>query len=469
MLKIVSFLLVPILLLGAAWQYLHNNPSLYQYIPTVPFESGGEDQVKPGVVVEIVDLFTVPKTAKKASLINQVVPYPGSSQLLLFNDMRGSISIIEGERVRAEPILNVGQLFGAHFKSDALELGLISFAIHPEFLNSGEPGFGKIYTVHSESPSKVYMGSANPYFGLIEKEAHHLSIISEWETAHDPIFRVNPTSQRVVMVIEQPYYNHNIYRIAFNPTAQTSSEDFGLLYVGVGDGGQAARLDRAEQTLFGKILRIDPLGEGGPGYAIPPGNPFISSQTMRPEVWAYGFRNPQHFSWDQQTGQMYAADIGEDNIEEVNLVVRGENYGWSYFEGMYLVSGSAFEIVKKPILPLAFFPVQFPIAYYDHDIGRAIAGGFVYRGIDIPELQGKYVFGDISNGRLFYFDTHGVGLGNSAVLHELILVNNGKRVTVAKLVNATWRIGLRFAVDTQGELMILNKRDNVIRGLTTIN
>jgi hypothetical protein len=325
----------------------------------VPFESEGQGQVKQGIAVEIVDLFTVPKTDSQFSLINQVMPYPGHSERLLYNDIRGSIGIIEDGSVMPVPFLDIGRLFGDRFKVSNLELGLLSFALHPDFLNPGSPGEGKIYTVHSESPSSVYMVSANPYFGLIEKSTHHLSVISEWKLASGEAIQVDTTSQRVVLVMEQPYYNHNIYHIAFNPTSQPDTSDYGMLYVGVGDGGQAARLDRDKRALFGKILRINPLGDGGPGYSIPPSNPFVSSKSMRPEVWAYGFRNPQRFSWDSQTGQMYAADIGEDHIEEINVVAPGENYGWSYFEGRYLVSGPAFEVAEEPVLP-PIFSGQFP-------------------------------------------------------------------------------------------------------------
>ncbi len=135
--------------------------------------------------------------------------------------------------------------------------------------------------------------------------------------------QVNTASQRIVLVLEQPHYDHNVYHIAFNPTSVAGEPDYGMLYVGVGNGGRRSRLELDNQTLFGKILRINPLGEGGPGYAVPASNPFVSSQALRPEVWAYGFRNPQQFSWDLASGQMYAIDIGHANVEEVNIVVPG--------------------------------------------------------------------------------------------------------------------------------------------------
>ena len=467
MVKVALFLLIPLMLMGIAKQIVNNNPELYRYIPVWPVEHEGNDQIKAGIGLQVLDVFTLPKTASRASKINYVIPYPGYPQRLLYNDMNGSIGIIEGESVRPLPFMEVEKHFGDRFIAGKKELGLLSFAFHPDFLNRGSPGEGKIYTVHSEKPSSVYRKPTNPYFGLVDKNAHHLSVISEWQIAPVDNVQVDSTSQRLVLVLEQPHYNHNIYHIAFNPTSQRGTDDYGMIYIGVGDGGQASRLDRDEKALFGKILRINPLGDGGPGYTIPPSNPFVSSDVMRPEVWAYGFRNPQQFSWDQQTGQMYASDIGEDNAEEVNIVVPGKNYGWSYFEGMNLVSGSRLQTVEKPILPPEFFPVNFPVVDYDHHIGSAVSGGFVYRGTDIPELQGQYVFGDISKGRLFYFDTDGVGPGDRPELFEISLFSDEQRITMTELVNR-WRVDLRFAQDARGELLLLNKRDNIIRTLAVL-
>ncbi len=131
------------------------------------------------------------------------------------------------------------------------------------------------------------------------------------------------------------------------------------------------------------------------------------------------------------------------------------------------MSRASLDKVKKSLLPLAFFPVSYPVVDYDHHTGMAIAGGFVYRGREIPELQGCYVFGDIVNGRLFYFDTKEVGPGDRAELFELSLFTDGRSTSLAKLVGGE-RVDLRLAQGDRGELLLLNKHDNVIRGLSAL-
>ncbi len=303
---------------------------------------------------------------------------------------------------------------------------------------------------------------------MANRKPHHVSVLSEWQVTTDGHPRVDPESQRVVLVLEQPYYDHNLYQIAFNPSAESTDPEYGLLYVGVGDGGRGSRLHLDDRSLFGKILRIDPLVDGGPGYDLPTSNPFASSRDLRPEVWAHGFRNPQQFSWDPLSGRMFATDIGRRNIEEINIVQRGRDYGWSRFEGRFLVRRASLSRVKRSLLPLFIFPVEFPVADYDHSQGRAVSGGFVYLGEAIPELQGCYVFGDIVNGRLFYFDASGVSPGDRPTVYELRLNQGGRSTTLLEVIDGP-RVDLRLALDDRGELLLLNKHDNVVRRLLPIS
>lgn len=460
--KSAKILLAVALICPVALLVINKNPELYKIMPGFIVEGEIGDRIIPGMGVGVSEAFTILSDGRGASLVNYVIPFPGRPDVLFYNDMRGVIGVIEGGRPRELLFMNAKALFGDRFKSGNLELGLISFAFHPDFLISGAPGEEKIYTVHSERPSALYLNSAIPYFGLASQKADHLSVVSEWSMSAEEPAQIDPRSQRVVLVLEQPFYDHNIYHIAFNPASLPGDPDYGLLYVGVGSGGRQSNLELDNTTLFGKILRIDPVGDGNPGYTVPPSNPFVSSDDMRPEVWAYGFRNPQQFSWDPKSGWMYAADIGHASLEEIDIVQAGKNYGWSYFEGRYLVSRESLERVRQSLLPLMFFPITLPVVEYDHGNGKAVAGGFVYRGKGIPELSGKYVFGDIVNGRLFYFDAGEAESGGAPELFELYLFTDSRPTSMADLIGEK-RVDLRLGLDAQGELLLLNKHDNIVR------
>jgi glucose/arabinose dehydrogenase len=193
-------------------------------------------------------------------------------------------------------------------------------------------------------------------------------------------------SSRDVLLIDQPYSNHNGGHLAFGPD--------GYLYVGLGDGGSAGDPSENSQnlgSLLGKILRIDPRPTGGTPYGIPVNNPFAGEEGARPEVWAYGLRNPWRFSFDRLNGDLWIADAGQARREEINLErisIGGGNYGWDGFEGT---------LVYEEPLP---DDVEDPVHEYGRDLGRAVIGGYVYRGSAIPALQGAYVFGDLYNPRL---------------------------------------------------------------------
>jgi glucose/arabinose dehydrogenase len=198
---------------------------------------------------------------------------------------------------------------------------------------------------------------------------------------------VDPASRREVLTVDQPYSNHNGGHLAFGPD--------GYLYVGLGDGGSGGDPEDNAQdlgTLLGKMLRIDPQPGNGRGYRIPPDNPFVGRDGARPEIWAFGLRNPWRYSFDSDTGDLWIGDVGQDAREEIDvqagLSAGGENYGWDAFEGSL-----PFE---PPFPPDTVGPV--------YDYGRArggtVIGGHVYRGSAIPALRGAYLFGDLFNPRI---------------------------------------------------------------------
>ena len=226
--------------------------------------------------------------------------------------------------------------------------------------------------------------------------------------------------------------------------------------------------------VHGKLLRIDPRGTNAPNgrYGIPVDNPFVGQAGKAGEIYAYGFRDPHRFSWDKATGRLYLGHIGEHAIEAIYEVRPGDNFGWSEREGRYVFD-------RTPSAPCdRLFPLPaddagyvYPVAEYDHnpqpgwnctsDVGVAVAGGFVYRGNAIPALKGKYIFGDLVNGWVFYTEASGLHLFNAA----------GTAVRMQDLsgpgsVGSPERVDLRFGTDRSGELYILAKANGKIWKVT---
>jgi glucose/arabinose dehydrogenase len=246
------------------------------------------------------------------------------------------------------------------------EEGFLGLAFHPQYARNGE--FFVYYTT---------------------RQAPHTSVVSRFRVSPDDPDKADSQFEEELMRIEQPYWNHNGGTLAFGPD--------GYLYIGLGDGGSANDphgygQDRRE--LLGSILRIDVDRESaGKNYAIPSTNPFVDDpHGARGEIWAYGLRNVWRLAFDRQTGDLWAADVGQDLWEEINIIQRGGNYGWNLREGAHPFGphgrGSAKELCD-------------PIWEYDHEVGKSITGGYVYRGNRLPELQGAYLYADYVTGRLW--------------------------------------------------------------------
>lgn len=270
--------------------------------------------------------------------------------------------------------------------------------------------------------------------------------------------------------------NHNIGMIAFNPNATSGSADYGMLYVCLGDGGAANDPRDFSQSLavpHGGIMRIDPLGrDGDRGYAVPDDNPFVGRNGAAPEIWAYGLRHPQHFSWDS-SNRMFIGDIGQNQVEEVNLGMAGANYGWRLREGTF-ATGMAIRRGPGPVYPVPSDDDDLfvdPIAQYDHGEGNAIGGGYVYEGNAIPALRGKFVFADFTRGRLFTIDVDAVDGDQPAEITEIRLIIDGRERNLADVAGFenTYhpfdRVDLRLGIDSAGELYLLSKGDGWVRKL----
>ncbi|HJT01545.1 MAG TPA: PQQ-dependent sugar dehydrogenase [Terriglobales bacterium] len=212
------------------------------------------------------------------------------------------------------------------------------------------------------------------------------TVIAEFRASASNPNQADAGSERQLLVIDQPFSNHKAGQLAFGPD--------GDLYFGLGDGGSGGDPfgnGQNRQSLLGKILRIDVNAPPTPGlaYGIPPDNPFAKGGG-RPEIWAYGLRNPWRFSFDPPSGRMFIGDVGQGHYEELDLGQKGANYGWNIMEGMHCFN---------PPTGCDQSGLTLPIAEYDHTIGEAIIGGYVYRGT-IAALQGKYVFADLT-GKVF--------------------------------------------------------------------
>ncbi len=265
----------------------------------------------------------------------------------------------------------------------ANEQGLLGLAMHPKFAENGQ------------------------FFVYYTRRADHASIISRFHVSKDDPNKADPDSEEILLEVEQPYQNHNGGSIEFGPD--------GYLYVSFGDGGarndpKASGQDR--QQLLGSIIRIDVDKEAdGKKYAIPADNPFVKSTASRPEIYAYGLRNPWRISFDKQSGRLWTGDVGQELWEEVNVIKSGGNYGWSDREGSHPFGNREHRPdVSEPIAP---------VWEYDHSIGKSITGGRVYRSSRVPELAGKYIYADYVTGAIWalsYDETTGQATKNEQVI-----------------------------------------------------
>lgn len=430
-----------------------------------PFPGG----IAPGVTVRIADVTTVPNSDNAKARLNSSAVAPDGRFFVV--DQRGPVySIVNGA---ATAYLNLASS-GLSLLNDNGERGASAVAFHPQFTQIGTPGYGKLYASLSTNASGTAPDSQAG--GL----RTHDEVVYEFTTS-TPLANTFAASAapREVLRVARPGTNHNGGQVGFNPNAAPGSADFGLLYIAQGDsggGGDPLAVAQDNNSLMGKILRINPLGTGGgvggTKYGLVAANALASdgNANTRAEIYATGFRNPQRFAWDRGGSQkLYAGDVGQGKIEEIDVITNGANYGWGEREGRFdYVNGGTVAFPPNPENPL----YTQPMVEYDHDEGVAVTGGFVYRGSMIPALTGKYVFGDLQNGRIFYTDAD-VTFGGQAALSELFLTQNGTTTqTLRRIINETngltgesARADLRLGQDAAGNLYIMNKRDGVVRVL----
>ncbi len=326
---------------------------------------------------------------------------PGQDDYLFSATQKGMIHRFKNDAsvTRADLILDLREKVKSYQQQSANEEGLLGLAFHPDY-----PANDKFYVYYTRSDEKL------------------VSVISEFAFPKGAK-TVDPATERIVMEIKQPFQNHNGGCIEFGPD--------GFLYVGLGDGGLLNDPYKAGQDLsklMGKVLRIDVnTRDDDRGYGIPKDNPFVARENALPEIYALGLRNVWRLSFDTPTGDLWVADVGQDLWEEINLVEKGGNYGWSVREGSHPFG---------EIVPEATTPLTDPVWEYDHQIGRSITGGHVYRGKRLPQLDGKYLYADYVSGRIWALETHA---GSPKDTKNYLLVEGGMPV-------------LAFGKDAAGEV-----------------
>ncbi len=414
------------------------------------------DSIKTSDLVVGVDSVTqIPPSSDELPLtrIIKLDFQPNTGELFIL-DLRGKLyKLLNG---KPTVYMDIATLKPKFIHQPGLATGFGSFAFHPEFAKNG-----LLYTTHAEPP-----GSGKADFNYPDSIPITLQwVLTEWKT--DPANFPFSGKGREIFRIDMPTAIHGVQEISFNRLAKPGDQDYGLLYIGIGDGGSTEigypLVSQISQKIWGSIIRIEPLGSNSKNgqYGIPLRNPFSDSAKNAREVYAYGFRNPHRINWSK-SGQLFSINIGEHNIEALNMIMPGRFYGWPIREGTFM---ERFFNDMGKVYPLpsndSIYHVTYPVAQFDHDEGTAICGGFEYTGTAIPQLSDKYVFGDIGTGKLFYVNMKDLRLGSQATIRKWNISMNGVPTTLAELCRNT-RVDLRFGKDRNGELYLLTKEDGKV-------
>ncbi|MGB8165993.1 MAG: PQQ-dependent sugar dehydrogenase [Chthoniobacteraceae bacterium] len=359
------------------------------------------------------------------------VAAPGDASRLFILEQKGQVLILQNGSLLPTPALDISSLISNSLNPASAndERGLLGIAFHPGFNDPQSVGYHTVYTYNSQP-----LGTGATYAAPNNATQTYRNVVNEYKMSLTDPNVIDPSTRREVISFAKNATNHNGGTIAFGPD--------GYMYLGLGDGGNANDVGASHiepggnaqnlSTPLGKMLRIDPINptlngsssnpvSGNGQYRIPTTNPFQGPGQV-PEIYALGLRNPYRFAFDRLNGQLIAADVGQNTVEEIDRIVLGGNYGWAVKEGDFLFNrtttalGTAGTVgVRSPGSPAGLIdPITgtLGILEYDHGDGISITGGFVYRGTAIPDLYGKYVFGDLAlhnlppraDGRLFYAD-----------------------------------------------------------------
>ncbi len=402
-----------------------------------------------------------------------------ATRRLFVSEMRGVLYVLSADGQTVTPYLNLlDAKWSVPMQSQGRERGLQSFVLHPQFAQAGTPGFGKFYTYVDTSDQ-----APSPDFTTPNAATTHDTVLHEWTTRTPGAPIYDGGMPRELIRLRQPFANHNGGALAFNSTAGPGTADFGLLYIGIADGGSGGDPLHLSQNLgsaFGKVFRIDPLGKNGRGgkYGIPDANPFRSTIDALPEIFAYGIRNAQRFGWDSRGGAMYLSDIGQNTVEEVSPVTAGANLGWNVWEGSYKFVGRQ---GVNPDSPRTDPKFTYPIVEWDQldpvllpTNSSAAVGALVYRSITVPQLTGRLLFGDMPSGELFHVSADALPTGGQDAIRRVLFRTEAgaapRRVLEiiqeknrAQGRTVATRADMRFDVNAAGLIFVLNKADGTVR------
>src|SRR5687767_4120724 len=437
------------------------------------------DTTRGVITVTLREFASLPDINGVAARAMTLVEEPGTRRRLFVSDMHGLLYVLSPDGRTVSPYLDLRDpKWGVAVQSQGRERGLQSFTLHPQFAQAGASGFGRFYTY-----TDVSAGTAEPDFTTPNAQSTHETVLLEWTARTPGATTYDGERPRELIRLRQPFANHNGGAIAFNPTARPGAADFGLLYVGVGDGGSGGDPMGLAQNLasaFGKILRIDPLGKNGRGakYGIPAANPFLSTPDALPEIFAHGIRNSQRFGWDSRNGAMYMSDIGQNIVEEVSPVTSGANLGWNVWEGSFRFMGRQGVSTEAPRSdPKATYPIvewgQLDPVLLPNNSSASV-GALVYRSSAVPQLTGRLLFGDMPSGELFHVSADDLPKGGQDAIRRVLFKTGPDAAprTFLQIVQEkngaqgrtpASRADMRFDANAAGQIFLLNKADGMIR------
>ena len=448
-------------------------PALAQ-VPNDPFPDPIEATAGV-IVVGYAEFATLPDVDGEPARPMRLVDESSSGRLFV-NDMQGPIYTIsyDGE---VALYLDINEpRWGVPVEFTGRERGVQSFALHPQFSVAGTDGYGKLYAwmdTRDKQPEPDFVSGGG--------EDSHDTVLVEFAARDARAATYDGGRPRVLLRVEQPFRNHNGGYIAFNPLASPGDGDFGMLYVGVADGGSGGDpMDLGQDlgAVFGKILRIEPLGSDSRNrrYGIPADNPYATAGNDRAlgEIFASGLRNPQGLAWDAVNGNMFVTDIGQNIVEELSLVTAGADLGWNSWEGSFrFISRQAVDLADARSEP----GITYPIAEYGQLDPllqpRSAAGGvMVYRDDAIPQLQDRVLFADFPQGELFHLPADDLPQGGQDAIRRVLLRDGDDTRRLLELVVAKTeeqgrepavRVDLRLGAGPNGRVFLMNKHDGLIR------
>lgn len=339
-----------------------------------------------------------------SSPIDLQAPSDNSNRLFVV-EQGGTIRIISGGALLPTAFLDIS----SSVDFDGGEMGLLGLAFHPSYSQN----------------RKFYVNYDRLLGGQLQ------TIIAEFQASSANPDQADPLTERILLLVNQPFTNHKAGQLAFGPD--------GFLYIALGDGGSGGDPQgngQNLQTLLGKMLRIDvDHTSAGLQYSIPSDNPFVGASAL-PEIWAYGFRNPWRFSFERGGTRLFAADVGQDSFEEIDILQAGGNFGWNTMEGSHCFSPSSGCSMSGLILP---------ITEYDHGQGQAVIGGYVYKGAAIAGLGGTYLFTDFYGGEIWGLQEAPPGMWT-----RIDLLNSGRNLS-------------SFGQDAAGEIYVTDYSGSVLK------